>query len=278
MANASSPTQAVVLASYGTTRDDARATCLDPVSDALEQAFPGWLVTRAYTSRKVRRALDARGEHVASVTEALHVLLALGVRRVVVQSGHVVPGASFDGAGAALGKCGRLFDEAAVGSPLLSDGSDAFCLAEAVCERYPREAGAALVLVGHGGGEKGDGLFAQVERAAHALGRTDVLVGTLHGEAGRARVLEGLGSGAAGDARLVRLAPLMMCAGAHAHRDMAGPDPASWESSLVAAGFEVEPLQVGLGELPAVRELVVRHAREAASGMPAAPTDPGASA
>lgn len=267
--NSGNPTQAIIFASYGTTRDDAKVASVDPVAKAVFQAFPGWVSMSAYTSQKVRLSLDARGEHTASVAEALHVLLALGVRSVVVQSGHVVAGRSYGEIDAALQKCGHLFDAVEVGLPLLSSSSDAFCLAEAVCEHFPKQDGSALVLVGHGGGSAADELYAQVEHAAHALGRPDVFVGTLHGAVGQAQVSEAIRSGSAGDVNLVRLAPLMLCAGAHAHSDMAGSGRESWESLFGADGFEVEPLQVGLGQLPAVRELFVQHAREAAKKLKA---------
>lgn len=262
-----SPTDAIVFASYGTTRDDARVSCVDPVAQQVYDAFPDWVSMGAFTSAKVRRALDARGEHTPSVTEALHVLLALGVRRVVVQSGHVVAGHAYDEIGLALQKCGRLFDQVQVGLPLLSDGEDAFCVAEAVCERFPHQDDSALVLVGHGGGQEAEGLFAQLQQAARALGRRDVYVGSLRGAREQEQVQADIA--AAGNARAIRLAPLMLSAGSHSHIDLAGTGSNSWASRFQAQGYEVETLQVGLGELPAVRQRFVEHARAAADAMAA---------
>ena len=123
------------------------------------------------------------------------------------------------------------------------------------------------MLVGHGGGQEAEGLFAQVQQAARALGRRDVYVGSLRGAREQEQVQADIA--AAGNAKAVRLAPLMLSAGSHSHIDLAGTGSNSWASRFQAQGYEVEALQVGLGELPAVRQRFVEHARAAADAMAA---------
>jgi sirohydrochlorin cobaltochelatase len=67
----------------------------------------------------------------------------------------------------------------------------------------------------------------------------------------------------AGDYRRVVLRPLMIVAGDHANNDMAGDEEDSWKSLFEAAGYEVTCVLEGLGQLPAVRQLIVEHAGEA---------------
>jgi sirohydrochlorin cobaltochelatase len=57
--------------------------------------------------------------------------------------------------------------------------------------------------------------------------------------------------------------PLMMVAGDHAHNDMAGDTGDSWKLMLKAQGYEVDYILKGMGELPAIRELFIEHAKEA---------------
>ena len=87
---------AVLFASYGTTREEQRAASLDTVAEALAEAFPGAQLAQAYTSPKVRRVLERRGEPVPSVADALQQLIASGARNILVQSGHVVAGAAYE--------------------------------------------------------------------------------------------------------------------------------------------------------------------------------------
>lgn len=64
----------------------------------------------------------------------------------------------------------------------------------------------------------------------------------------------------------VLLMPFMVVAGDHARNDMAGEDEDSWKSILTARGYEVRPVIKGLGEIPGIRQMFVRHAREAKEG------------
>ena len=61
----------------------------------------------------------------------------------------------------------------------------------------------------------------------------------------------------------VVLHPLMVVAGDHAKNDLAGDEPESWRSRLLARGYQVDCEQKGLGEYPQIRALFVRHALEA---------------
>ena len=63
----------------------------------------------------------------------------------------------------------------------------------------------------------------------------------------------------------------MIVAGDHANNDMADPDdPESWYSLFKAAGIEPTVRLKGLGEFPAIQNLLVEHAKAAADAAPAA--------
>ena len=59
------------------------------------------------------------------------------------------------------------------------------------------------------------------------------------------------------------LRPLMVVAGDHANNDMAGDEDGSWKTTFEAAGYKVECVVEGLGQLEAVQELFVAHAQAA---------------
>jgi hypothetical protein len=76
----------------------------------------------------------------------------------------------------------------------------------------------------------------------------------------------------------VVLEPLMIVAGDHANNDMAGDDEDSWKTTFENAGYEVECLVRGLGELPEIQQLLVQHAQEAMDEVTGSTTDKVASA
>ena len=57
--------------------------------------------------------------------------------------------------------------------------------------------------------------------------------------------------------------PSMLVAGDHAHNDMAGDEEDSWKNLLKAQGYDVDYIMKGLGELPAIQQLFVEHAKAA---------------
>ena len=64
-----------------------------------------------------------------------------------------------------------------------------------------------------------------------------------------------------GKYKKVVLQPLMIVAGDHANNDMAGDEEDSWKSIFEQAGYEVTCQLKGLGELPAIQDLLVQHAQ-----------------
>ena len=68
-----------------------------------------------------------------------------------------------------------------------------------------------------------------------------------------------------GDYSRVVLRPLMIVAGDHANNDMAGDEEDSWKSIFEGAGYEVECVVEGLGQLEAIQKLILAHAADAIS-------------
>ena len=66
-----------------------------------------------------------------------------------------------------------------------------------------------------------------------------------------------------GDYKRVVLRPLMIVAGDHANNDMAGDDEDSWKSVFENEGYEVVCVVEGLGQLEAIRDLIVEHTQDA---------------
>ncbi|MGI5897345.1 MAG: sirohydrochlorin cobaltochelatase [Oscillospiraceae bacterium] len=136
--------------------------------------------------------------------------------------------------------------------PLLSAPDGIRGLVRILGEEYPAKAGEALVLVGHDS-RCADACYQQLKQAFHQTGRRDVYLSTL-GD-GFDTVREALETSAV---KTVRLVPLMLSAGIHTMRDVAGEQTESWNTRLRQAGFSVRPVVRGLAELHAVRDLLLQ--------------------
>lgn len=178
--------QAIVLAAHGSKHPGAMAA-LAAFRERVAAWHPGWRVELARTVGRKHGSAEAFGgtRRVAGVLEAL---VAAGVRRVVVQSLHVVPGEEYHEMLAALRRYlenGGAKLAVSVGAPLLADLQDVDRVTGAVLGSLPgqRLAHEAVVLMGHGAPPPGAGFYAAL---GERLSRADPLAhfGTMPREAG----------------------------------------------------------------------------------------------
>ena len=125
--------------------------------------------------------------------------------------------------------------------------------------------------MGHGTEAESNAVYAKMQTVLSEAGCEHYYVGTVEAEPSVDDVLAAV---KAGDYQAVVLRPLMVVAGDHANNDMAGDEEDSWKSVLTAAGYDVECVIEGLGQLPAVRELIVEHAGEALGHDPRVRREP----
>ncbi len=264
----------LLVVSYGASRDDARLGCVEPLARRLGDAWrdrvreaggPAGPVAEAYASERARRALAGRGIDVPDVRGALERLRAAGAREVMVAATLLVDGRAYRAVRDAVTGKRTLFDRVALTGPLLGDAADVRALAAALDRRYPRADGEAVVFVGHGADGAGQLAYLALAHALAELGRDDAVVGTLRGGLPVEGAVAQLERGPLRP-RAVRLVPLMMAAAGHARRDVAGTDARSWRSRLEDAGFAVRPCLEGLGQLPELGALAVRHMLRALDG------------
>ena len=237
--------QALVIVSFGTSVPEARAA-ITAVEETLEQAAPGYLCRRAFTSPTIRRILAGRGEEVPSLAQALDSLREAGVERVAVQPTHLLYGYEYDKLKAEAEAAA--LPELALGRPLLAGTEDIRRFARRLSAAYPPEAGRAVVLMGHGTEHFANAVYPALQTALRLEGREDVLVGTVEGWPGLEDILRQLEPGGP---RHLRLVPLMLVAGDHARADMAE----EWKPRLEQAGHTASCVFTGLGELPWVQEM-----------------------
>ena len=257
--------KAVLVVSFGTTHLDTLEKTIQPIEWDIAGCMPGRTQRRAFTSGMVLKALaEQKGVHIDSVPQALERLAAEGYGDLIIQPTHIVNGVEFDKLRALADPFRARFRRMAFGRPLLTGLEDYRDLTAAIVSALPeREAGTVHIMMGHGTEHFSNAAYSQLEYMLHDQGRPDVLVGTVEGYPGIEEVLRRLAEQP--EARRVSLYPLMIVAGDHAKNDLAGEAPESWKRRIQALGYQVDCVLNGLGELPDVRQIFVRHALKAES-------------
>ena len=274
----------LLVVSFGTSYNDSRVADIKGIEDALQEANPDWSVRRAFTAQIIINHVQARdGEKIDNMTQALDRAVANGVKNLVVQPTHLMHGAEYDEMCEAIEAYRDKFESVAIAEPMLGEvGSDATVIntdKEAVAKAITaaavadagfesldaaKDAGTAFVFMGHGTAHVAKVTYSQMNTQMQQLGYENVFIGTVEGEPEETAceaVIEAVK--AAGYTNVV-LRPLMVVAGDHANNDMADTeDPDSFASKFIAAGFEVECVVEGLGQLVAIDDIYVRHVADA---------------
>ncbi len=275
----------LLVVSFGTSFNDSRVEDISSVEKALQAAYPDWSVRRAFTAQIIINHVQARdGEKIDNMEQALERAIKNGVKTLVVQPTHLMHGAEYDELVGVLKQYENQIPNIVVAEPLLGEvGSDASVInddKQAVAKAVVADAvktanmgdvaaaeagGTALVLMGHGTAHSAKVTYSQMQSQMEALGYNNVFIGTVEGEPEDTSCEAVIEKVAGRKFPKVILRPLMVVAGDHANNDMAGEDEDSWLSMFMdSENFETVDVQIaGLGRIPEVQEIYVRHTAEA---------------
>ena len=253
----------LLVVSFGTSFNDSRRLTVGAIEKALQEAYPDWSVRRAFTSQIIIDHLAKRdGEIIDNVHDALERAIRNGVKILVVQPTHLMDGFEYNDLKKELAAYADAFDRIVLGDALLTIDRDFDMVAEAMVEATAAydDGETAVCFMGHGTEAASNSVYAKMQTVLSEAGCEHYYIGTVEAEPSLEDVLESV---KAGSYKRVVLRPLMIVAGDHANNDMAGDEADSWKSVFEAAGYEVSCVVEGLGQLPAIRQLIVEHAGEA---------------
>ena len=254
---------AILVISFGTSYQDTRKKTLDAIEKELKEEFSEYDFRRAYTSPTIIRILKERdGMIVDSVKEALEQLWRDGYRVVLAQSTHVIHGFEYDRMMEVLNQYQEKFEQLVYGEALLTeeeDYQDAVRILGRELENYRRR-GTDLIFLGHGTEHIANASYSRLQEKFWQEGYLDCLVGTVEASelAEQVEVLV-----KKRHSHRVVLVPFLVVAGEHVCRDIAGEQENSWKSRFLRNGYQVECVLKGLGEYKGIRQMYIRHAREA---------------
>jgi len=287
---------AIVIAAFGTSYPSAVGALLSIVAE-VEARYPQTLVKMAFTSNIIRQKWHSRlrdtayreahpevPEYFYQIKNLLGTLADLqndGYKNLVVQPTLLTPGEEYLDTQASIKgllsiktvkERWRPFNKIALGRPLMgtwgaeypyTEDLEKLAMSLVADVEQAQAKGATLVYMGHGNEHLSTGLYTEfAEMMNQRYPKVTTLVGLVEGQPDFSDLLEQLQAHAQ---RKLLLKPLMVVAGDHANKDMAGLDAESWRSQLTAAGYAVEPLLQGLGDNPHVRQLFIDHLQDAAT-------------
>lgn len=259
---------AVLVVSFGTSYNDSRDITIGAIEEAIAKAFPDYEVRRAFTSQIIIDKLKERdGLEIDNVEEALDRAVADGITTLVVQPTHLMDGYEYTDLSNALEQYKDKFDKVVIGGPLLTEDADYDAVIAAITAHTASydDGETAICFMGHGTEAASNVVYGTLQDKLTAAGYENYYIGTVEAEPSIDDVLEALN--AKGTYKKVVLEPLMVVAGDHANNDMAGDEEDSWKTILTDAGYEVECLIEGLGQISEIQQIYVQHTQAAVDSL-----------
>lgn len=258
--------QALLMVHFGSTFDDTRLKTIDALNAEASAAFPDMDIFEAFTSRIVIKRLRGRGIEKMNPREALLKLAADGYESVFIQSSNIIDGIEAQALVEEARMMAPFFKDIRVGRPLLYSVEDCLEVTRIVSTRHADRAvkGKAVVFVGHGTSSPANAVYPQIDYMLKASGNPRMNVATVEGYPTFENAVDELRAEKAKDVTLI---PFMFVAGDHARNDIDG----EWKEKLTAEGFRAEAIIEGLGEIPEIRAMFIRHIREGLNERPLTP-------
>lgn len=259
----------LLVVSFGTSFNDSRRLTIGAVEGALEKAFPEYSVRRGFTSQIIIDHVAKRdGEIIDNMQEALDRAVNNGVKTLVVQPTHLMNGLEYEELTDELAKYSDSFEKIAIGDPLLTSDADFEAVMTAITDatKDAADGKTAICFMGHGTTADSNSVYSKMQTLLTDKGFNDYYVGTVEATPSLDDVLAAVQKGSY---EKVVLRPLMIVAGDHANNDMAGDEDDSWKSTFEKAGYTVDCQVEGLGQLEAIQQLFVEHAKAAVASAEA---------
>lgn len=257
----------LLVVSFGTSFNDNRVATIGAIENAMEEAFPEYSVRRGFTAQIIIDHVKNRdGEVIDNFGEALNRAIDNGVKTLVVQPTHLMNGLEYNDVIDELAQYAEEFEQVAVGEPLLTSDEDYQVVINAITEdtKAQDDGETAIVFMGHGTEAESNQIYATMQEKLTEAGFANYFVGTVEASPSLDDVLAAV---QAGEYKKVVLQTLMIVAGDHANNDMAGDEDGAWKKTFEDAGYEVTCNLKGLGEMPAIQELLVAHAQAAIDSL-----------
>ena len=254
----------MLVVSFGSSFNDSRRLTIGAIENKLDEEFgKDYSVRRGFTSQIIIDHVKRRdGIAIDNMTEALDRAVDNGVKNLVIQPTHLMNGLEYTDVVNEVGDYADAFDQVVIGDPLLTSDEDFDEVVKAITDATAEydDGETAICFMGHGTEADSNEVYQKMQDKLTDAGFENYFVGTVEATPSVEDVLPKV---QAGDYKKVVLEPLLSVAGDHANYDMAGDEEGSWKTTFEDAGYDVTCLVRGLGELPAIQDIFVKHAQAA---------------
>ena len=250
--------KAILVVSFGTSYADTRKKTIEAIENRIQDAYPEYVMRRAWTSKMIIRKLKDRDcYHVDTVEEAMERLAEEGFQQVFVQPTHVINGIENEQMIRDALAFESRFETIRFGAPLITSEEDSCQVIEALIEEMGQvPSDTALVYMGHGTTHYANTVYAALDYRMKDMGYSNVFLGTVEAYPSLDTMKKRLKEG--GYEKVI-LAPFMIVAGDHARHDMASDREDSWKYCLEKEGYKITCVLKGLGEYPGIQNLFIKH-------------------
>jgi sirohydrochlorin cobaltochelatase len=216
----------IVLVAFGTSVDEARKV-FDHIDDITKEHYAEYDVRWAFTSQFIIDKLKKQGIITQNVQDVVDDLRQAGVKKVVFQSLHVVPGQEYH----KVKQVDMSGLEVAFGDALLATEQDIDDVINALADQI--DVTQPTVIVAHGN-DRHPEFNRQLERFAETIEKryANLVVASVEGTLGTASLAKVKSLSAQQGS--VRFVPLMIVAGDHIMNDVMGDEPDSWKVQVAA--------------------------------------------
>lgn len=254
----------LLVVSFGTSFNDSRRLTIGAIEEKLDSEFGSeYAVRRGFTSQIIIEHVKSRDDvAIDNVTEALDRAVKNGVKNLVVQPTHLMNGFEYNDVVDEIANYADAFENLVIGEPLLTSEEDYDAVVKAITEDTADydDGETAICFMGHGTEAESNVVYQKMQDKLTEGGYENYYIGTVEAAPSVEDVLAQV---QAGNYKKVVLQPLMIVAGDHANNDMAGIEEGAWRQVFEEAGYEVTCNIKGLGELPVIQDIFVKHAQAA---------------
>ena len=249
-------TRAILIVSMGTKHLETLENTTFRLECRVREEYPDYRIYHAFANERILNIMNSLGQgSYFSITETLEQMVADGVEEVLIQPAFLIHGIEHERMTEKIRPYEARFQKLYIGKPLLSETDDYKKTIHAVVSAVELEDDEALILIGRGTEHHSNSAYPALEYMAHMLGYTRVFVGTVGGFPSFQNVLVKL---ELSGYQKVRLMPFLFVVGMNVKKSISG-ETDSWKSELMKRGYEVNAMEQGLLEIPAIQTLFLEH-------------------
>ena len=246
---------ALVVVHSGTVSAGAEQETIVPFNQLLKTAFPDMDFREAWSSRAVVRQMASLGLYKKTPAEVLAELRRDGYTHVLIQSSDIVDGDEMDVLRREAARARADFKCVRIGEPLFHSVDDYSKVAELLGKIYTTKKTANVFLC-FGSPVGGNESYAMFDYVLHDQGFEDSYVAVADGYPSLGSLLKLLKRD---KQKRINLIPCVFVADDAFRTSVLQ----KWQRLLLGEGYKVNVIDEGIGELPEIRNIFLRHAEDA---------------